>query len=359
MIPAPPRIGSYPSEDCTFLLKELACGTLELPAEEREALLRAGGHYSETLPIEYEPTAEYEALYEALLARQAAIVARMTLILAERIHAERHDSPVLVSLARAGTPVGVLLRRALHWLHGLDVPHYSISIIRDRGIDEQALRFLLERHRPEQLVLVDGWIGKGVIAAELAKALRLHAGVDPVLAVLADPAATGSLCATQDDVLIPSACLNSTVSGLISRTVLPSGPAGAQGFHGTRVYREFAGRDRSNAFIAAVTAHFGDERAAAARGVATARALTPEPGRGMRAVQRVQRAWGITDVNRVKPGVGETTRVLLRRVPRAVLVDPRRRHEVEHIVMLAEQRGVPVHEHEDPVYSSFGLIAEA
>lgn len=357
MIPAPPHLGSYAPEDCTFLLNELVGADIELPTEEREALQRSGAHYSETLPIEYEPTPEYEALFESVLARQAATVARMSTILAARIVTERHSSPVLVSLARAGTPVGVLLRRALRHRHDIDVPHYSVSIIRDRGIDQRAVRFLLERHRPEQLVFVDGWIGKGVIAAELANALRAHRAVDPTLAVLADPAATGSLCATQDDLLIPSACLNSTVSGLISRTVLRPGLSGPDSFHATRVYREFAERDRSNAYIAAVTAHFSAERDAADRGVVAARSLAADRGRGLRAVQRVQRAWKIEDVNHVKPGVGETTRVLLRRVPQAVLVDPRRRDDVQHILMLAEQRGVPVHEHEDPVYASFGLIA--
>lgn len=359
MIPAPPHIGSYSPEDCTFLLKELIGVELELPTEEREALKRSGAHYAETLPIEYEPTADYEVLFESVLTRQAATVARMSMILAERIYTERHSKPVLVSLARAGTPVGVLLRRALQQLYDVDAPHYSVSIIRDRGIDQRAVRFLLERYRPEQLVLVDGWIGKGVIAAELANALRNHPGIDPRLAVLADPAATGSLCATQGDLLIPSACLNSTVSGLISRTVLRAGSGDPDEFHATRVYREFAGRDRSNAYIAAVTAHFGDEREAAHRDVAAARSFAADHGRGLRAVQGVQRAWNIDDVNRVKPGVGETTRVLLRRVPRAVLVDPRRREDVQHILMLAEHRGVPIYEHEDPVYSSFGLIAEA
>lgn len=357
-IPPPPHLGSYAPEDCTFLLTELAGADVELPTETRELLQRAGAHYSETLPIEYEPTAEYEALFQSVLERQAPIVARMALILAERIVTERHSSPVLVSLARAGTPVGILVRRALQHLRGLSVPHYSVSIIRDRGLDSRAVLFLLERYRPEQLVFVDGWIGKGVIAAELAEALRDHSSVNASLAVLADPAGTGSLCATQEDLLIPSACLNSTVSGLISRTILRPNLVGHDAFHATRVYREFSGRDRSNAYISAVIAHFGREQEGVHNGVVAARALPTDTGRGIRAVEGVQRAWRIEDINHVKPGVGETTRVLLRRVPRAVLVDPRRRDDVEHVLMLARQRGVPVHEHANEAYAAFGLIAE-
>ena len=45
---------------------------------------------------------------------------------------------------------------------------------------------------------------------------------------------------------------------------------------------------------------------------------------GWAAVGAGQRQYGIGDVNLVKPGVGETTRVLLRRVPWQVLVRPER-----------------------------------
>ena len=46
------------------------------------------------------------------------------------------------------------------------------------------------------------------------------ADVYNLLAVLADPGVCAPILGTRDDFLIPSACLNSTVSGLVSRTVL-------------------------------------------------------------------------------------------------------------------------------------------
>ena len=39
---------------------------------------------------------------------------------------------------------------------------------------------------------------------------------------------------------------------------------------------------------------------------------------GMRSIGK---KYGISDVNFVKPGIGETTRVLLRRVPNLILID--------------------------------------
>ena len=46
------------------------------------------------------------------------------------------DSLVIVSLARAGTPIGVLIKRYLEKKYCVQLTHYSISIIRGRGIDK-------------------------------------------------------------------------------------------------------------------------------------------------------------------------------------------------------------------------------
>jgi hypothetical protein len=358
-IPAPPYVGSYERHDITPLLTELSGAGLELPAEERERLMQNGGHYAETLPIEYRPTARYEQLFEQLLAAHADRIALLTRVLARRV-LDTEPDPVLVSLARAGTPVGILLRRALARA-GVDAPHYTISIVRGRGLDERALGYLVQRHDPGRLVFVDGWTGKGAIQRELELALAEHeraggAAIAARLAVLADPAHVTALCATREDELIPSACLNSTVSGLLSRTIIRPDLLGPGAFHGVRVYREFADSDVSRRFVDTISARFGAVEDRIADALADARALPPADGRGLREVQQVQREQGIDDVHRVKPGIGETTRVLLRRVPDAILVDPRHRKRLAHVLMLADERGVPVHERPSAVYACFGLI---
>ena len=77
-------------------------------------------------------------------------------------------------------------------MHGLDLPHYAVSIVRGRGIDRIAMRYLAAHHDPASVVFVDGWTGKGAIARELTAALtsRCRAGgpeFSDDLAVLADP----------------------------------------------------------------------------------------------------------------------------------------------------------------------------
>ncbi|MEV7599121.1 phosphoribosyltransferase [Kitasatospora sp. NPDC089797] len=353
-----PAFSSYRPEEVTWLLKDLSGVPLEAPTEEREEAVQNGGaHYAESLPVEYTPSPEYQELFHQALRGSADRIARAVGTVAETLLRERGPGLVLASLARAGTPVGILVRRWLAFAHGLDVPHYAVSIVRGRGIDRVALRYLAAHHRPSDVVFVDGWTGKGAITRELTAALA-GTGFDPDLAVLADPGRCVRTYGTRDDFLIPSACLNSTVSGLVSRTVLRAGLIGPDDFHGAKHYAELAGGDVSEAFLAAVTARFGEVRAGV---VEDAGRLAADPDRtpdwaGWAAVERISAGYGIDDVNLVKPGVGETTRVLLRRVPWRVLARRGAGAELDHVRLLAAQRGVPVEEVDELPYSCVGLI---
>ncbi|WP_307815559.1 phosphoribosyltransferase [Streptomyces sp. 7-21] len=356
-----PAFSSYPPEDVGWLLQDLSDAELEAPTEEREEAIQAGGaHYAESLPIEYQPTPEYQRLFHAALAASSRRIARAVGAVTDTVLAERSRPgapPVLVSLARAGTPIGVLMRRWARHVHGLDLPHYAISIVRGRGIDTTALRWLAHHHDPASCVFVDGWTGKGAITRELAAALAPFPDFDPSLAVLADPGGCVTTYGTREDFLIPSACLNSTVSGLVSRTVLRADLVGPDDFHGAKFYRELAGADVSAHFLDTITAHFDDVTGEAAADAAALLAADRTPTwAGWRAVERISQEYGIGDVNLVKPGVGETTRVLLRRVPWRVLTRRGAGADLDHIRLLAEQRGVPVEETDDLPYSCVGLI---
>ena len=54
--------------------------------------------------------------------------------------------------------------------------------------------------------------------------------------------------------------------------------------------------------------------------------------------------YGIADINLIKPGIGEATRVLLRRVPWKILIDERYKDnpQLEHLIRLADEKNVPV-----------------
>lgn len=353
-----PAFSSYSADEVGWLLQDLSEVTLEAPTEEREeAIQRGGAHYAESLPVEYQPSEQYQALFHSALQASAHRIARAVGTVTETVLAERSRRPVLVSLARAGTPVGVLMRRWAQHAHGLDLPHYAVSIVRGRGIDTTALRWLAAHHDPADVVFVDGWTGKGAITRELAQALEDFPGFDPRIAVLADPGGCVETYGTRDDFLIPSACLNSTVSGLISRTVLRDDLVGPDDFHGAKFYRELAPTDASHAFLDAVSACFDEVAGQVAAEVKELAAADRAPTwAGWAAVERISEEYGIHDVNLVKPGVGETTRVLLRRVPWKILARQGAGADLDHVRLLAEQRGVPVEEVDELPYTCVGLI---
>jgi hypothetical protein len=356
--PRPLVRSSYDPAEVSFLLTDVSDVDLELDVASRERAIQGGRNYAEMLPVEYAPGPRYLELFDASLRTGARELAVHVGVVAEMVLAARGPGAVLVSLARAGTPIGILLRRWVALVHGVDLPHYSVSIVRGVGIDTAALDHIAARHDPSAAVFVDGWTGKGAIVQELSAALAAYgAGFRPDLAVLADPGSCAGLFGTRDDVLVPSACLNSTVCGLVSRTVYRRGLVPPGGFHAAKVYRELASQDRSGAFLDAVSGHFAQVRAEVAHrwpGVwAGDRSVT---FRGLAEVERLQARFGLPSVHLVKPGVGEATRVLIRRLPWKLLVHPDRLDRLEHLLVLAREREVPVVEHADMSYTCVGLV---
>ncbi|PIE82823.1 MAG: hypothetical protein CSA09_04535 [Candidatus Contendobacter odensis] len=337
--------GSYRLQDVVFLLKPVQIDRVDVATKER--LIQSGQrHYSEMLTPERIPDADYLAVFEALTQRYAARLAAEIMALAHYLSHHRTQALTIVSLARAGTPIGALLVRALHQLGRLEACHYSISIIRDRGIDENALAFMLrhEHREPAGLVFVDGWTAKGVITETLHGALQYWNAhqpeqVDESLYVVSDIGGTADVAATYDDYAIPSGILNATVSGLTSRSILNEA-IGAEDFHGCVFYADFMPHDRSNWFLDQVSQHFSV-------GLSQSVRCDPQERQERRQLMgdfltRLYHRYRINDRNFVKPGVAEATRVLLRRVPGLLLLRDPHHPDVEHLKLLAEQKKVPV-----------------
>jgi len=341
---------SYSEDDVILLLKDITGLVEPQPTEEREKLIQAGKHYSEMLPIEYVPTDKYMKVYYEALDNYSKPVANAVGMLADKIISQKGKDVVLVSLARAGIPIGILVKRYIKFKYDINVPHYSISIIRGRGIDDNAMKYLLEKFSAEQLLFVDGWIGKGAILNELKKDIAAYDGVSADIAVIADPANVTELCGTHDDILIPSSCLNSTVSGLVSRTFLRSDIIGENDFHGAVYYGELENSDLSYAFIESIEKEFLLENI-------SDESIRVE-GKGIDEVRKIGEFFGIDDINLIKPGIGEATRVLLRRVPWKVLIDERYKGDPQlgHLVRLAEEKNVPVEYYPLKHYKCCGII---
>lgn len=340
--------GSYLSDDVEFLLKPVQFAPTALL--EKERLIQSGArHYSEMIGVEHSPTPDYLAAYASALERNADRLAAGLATLAIGI-AERTHGPIqLVSLARAGTPIGVLLTRILRRTHGRDVHHASISIIRDRGVDLVAMRALLRRAfaPPENYAFIDGWTGKGVIADALQRGLlplRLEAPtLDTRLHVVLDPAGAADIAASTDDWIIPSALLGATVSGLVSRSILNDSVVSPGDFHACVHYDTLRDVDLSRAFVSTIeAAHDG----LLARGH---RAEPPSPHDRERLrlamtalVERLRLEAGVSSINHIKPGLGEATRALLRRNAGILWLRDRDAPDCGPIAILAAEKGVPI-----------------
>ncbi len=360
-IPKPQPLGSYSQQDVIFLLKDIAHLIKEKGNEEREAAIQSGIHYSEMLPIEYEPSKQYMQIFYDSLEKYDRRVAIATGVVAEMIINKRGRNIILVSLARAGTPVGILIKRYLAYKYDIDIPHYSISIIRGKGIDENAIRYILLHHPDAQIQFVDGWTGKGAITNELQQAcrkfeLKWDVCLNDDLAVLADPGHCVHTFGTREDFLIPSACLNATVSGLVSRTVHRKDLIKENDFHGVKFYKELVDVDVSRLFIETISAQFPFVINAINEQVSHLLISSNEPlWLGMKDVRRLQKTFQISNIHFIKPGIGETTRVLLRRIPWKIIINGNEEH-LQHIIQLAKERAVPVETHPLLAYHCCGLV---
>ncbi|WP_369958065.1 cysteine protease StiP domain-containing protein [Psychrobacter sp. CLB018] len=330
--------GSYLASDVTVLLDIVDKNAVaDVPVSQKEALIQSGQrHYSDMLTLEHAPTAMHEQLYQQALAQGTTRTATDIANLAYTLHhifqqtVSTERPLILVSLVRAGLPIGVLLQRALadaDSSYALPSVHYGISIIRDRGLDPVALQMILDAHPDSAIVFVDGWTGKGAIYQELARSLDVfsnpnhpnfanifHQGKDVIpLLTLADPAGVAWLAASEEDWLIPSGLLNSTVSGLISRSLYTEPQSG---LHRSVFYDNLVAVDHSLAFVDHIDS--------------TRRALSTPPQYLQTFKQpRYQTAdlintlaidYDIGNRNRIKPTIAEATRAILRRDPECILL---------------------------------------
>ena len=347
---------SYSKSDVVLLLKDLTGQIQPLEAEERENRIQSGTHYSDMLPAEHAPSERYMQMYDSAMKHFGQMTADAVASVSEQIWRDKGDGAVLVSLARAGLPIGILIKRYIYNKYHVSLPHYGISIIRGKGIDKAAMEHIIHYHGTAGIQFVDGWTGKGAIQRQLTDAMQEYPEVEQSLAVLSDPARVAEYFGTREDFLIPCSMLNSVVSGLISRTISNNDLIHSGDYHGAVYYESLASSDISNQFLDDIEALFRYDLAVPQRVEYGEFVYSFE--RGLEDVHRIMRDFDISDINFVKPSVGETTRVLLRRIPWKILVKSKNDYDyLGHIYQLAMDKGIELIEYPElQCYRACGII---
>lgn len=356
-----PFSGSYAFEEVSFLMRRMHLETTAL--EEREKLIQSGQrHYSEMIGPEDAPSRNRLKLFRESLESNGFRMANDLSILAAGMAASAVNGELtVVSIARAGTPIGVLLWHRLRTIAPhLRVKHYSISVIRDRGVDFAALRWIIARHSPSSVRFVDGWTGKGTIADELRLSIAAWpdtpADLDSGLWVSLDVCGAARFAASSQDYLIPSTLLGGTLSGLVSRSVLPSGEEGGEAFHGCVPLDSLRRYDLSRWFIGQIGALM--ETIPHPQWAPNASAGPLRREETVRCLDMMLARHQLSDRNRIKLGIGETVRVLLRRLPHTIwLGDQTNSTDANLIRRLAAIRNVPVVTAKDLAFDAIAVIA--
>ncbi|MDP3506949.1 MAG: tellurite-like stress resistance cysteine protease StiP [Candidatus Melainabacteria bacterium] len=354
--------GSYHLEDCTFLLKQIGSEQISIiettDLAKQEAEIQSGeAPYWLRVSREKTPAAEQLTLYREAMNSNKIRFARDLASLAKEAYKQYRqlDEVTIVSLARAGTPVGALLNRALK-AQGLKCNHYSISIVRDKviGLDLNALSWICENHAPESILFVDGWTGKGGMTLQLAESVKAFnedngTQISPSLWVVSDLAGYADFSADFADYLLPYSVFNGVISGLVSRTIYNPAVLSPADFHGAYLLENLTEHDLTNSFIDEIWVilksllespnHIPDAN------VFSTEALSRQ-NLAKRTVENLMRDFNISDPNQIKIGIGESTRAMTRRLPQALIICNSNEADIQHLLLKARTRNVPILEAE-------------
>lgn len=340
---------TFLENECTYLLKDLTGKIPMTPFDTKENNISKGTHYSEMIYEENPVSSEVDEIFITQTKKYATEIADMIKKLSMRMYDMAGERMVIVSIARAGSPIGVLIKKYLS-SHGIYVPHYSISVIREKGIDTNALDYIREKHPTGIIVFVDGWTGKGSIRDTLCHSVlcynsKNNTHISTNLAVVSDPARRAEIAATRKDICIPNACLNSTVSGLVSRTVCNDAFMDEGDFHGAVYYEKLKPYDRTEFFIDAISSEFTYSGRLMDRKRNKPRFNRIEEWVSTQVISDIAHEFPLMDRNKIKLGIGETSRALIRRTPVGVLVNPKTDEDKDQLLFirhLASEKKIPV-----------------
>jgi len=312
--------------------------------------------HGNSLKKEYHPSAEYILLFINSLNQFSFHIAMLIQNLSESIYRNNPNGCVLVSLRKAGTSIGVLIKRFLEKKYTKIFPHYSIGVSK-KCIDRNALLYVLNNHKDRKIQFVDAWTGRGDLLKSLVNSLsEFYYISDPrtALAVLSDPANVTDICGTHCDFPIPHSFLESTTSGLLSKAFRHLSLS-EEDYYATIYYDNLLEQDLTYRFIDSVENHFDFSVLARSKYPE----CTPTKYSSATEIASITSDFALGNVKFVKPGIGESTRSLLRSTPNIVLFKKNiDKVLIQHILYLANQKNIPTLEYPLEAYKTCSIVIE-
>jgi len=342
------------NKDHVKLLIEISEDIQEFDIREREKIIQSGiENYTTLLAKEDIPSKEILDLYYNALERNADYIKGGLNKLADIILENQKDNKeiILTSLLRAAIPIGSVLFLILKEKTIKPVHHYSISILKDVGIDQIALQEILENHSSEDIVIFDPWTGKGSISGQVKQHiesfnLKYNENINHDLYVLNDISNSAKYSVTSRDFLHPSAILNCTISGLISRSIVPESSDKKHRVKSYLNHEVFKSLDKSQEYVLTIFnkdgLSFKDDNI---------------KNNEFNFKEYFLKLSEKEDVpfNNIKPGICEVTRTLLRRVPRKIILKGDSA-DTEHIILMANKRNIQVEYNKDLPVNAIAIL---
>ncbi|WP_369008547.1 cysteine protease StiP domain-containing protein, partial [Bacillus pumilus] len=148
----------------------------------------------------------------------------------------------------------LLIKPYIPKTYGLQLPHYTISIIPHPPIHHNALHYILNQHPPYHIPFIHPSTAKPPISTHLQKPLidfqtNYAIPLSTQLPLLPDPPYSTHLYPTTDHFLIPTPSLNSTLSPLLTPTLLNNPSINPHDFHPPKYYQHLLHHDLSNLYV--------------------------------------------------------------------------------------------------------------
>lgn len=347
---------SYNEDDVILLLNDMTGKVSPVSQEERKERVAKGEHVRSIIIEEYGMSTQYEEIIKTNIEKYLDRMAMAVGKLSELLYQTKGKNMVLVDIARAGIPIGILVKRYLKQVHDADITHYGISLV--DGLDPKAMEYILSRHRAKHIQFIDGWTGKGTVANEIKKCVEEnYPWIDSGLAVLSDCTGVAKYAGTREDIYIPHSPLNASATGLVSITVKNEEFENPTGFHSAIYLDSLEQSDISREFIEMVTERF-------TRGVIEEssyynRTMYQLAHGSAYETKRIAEATG-RDAKALNPGINEAARAVLRRKLEKLLVSKHHRGDdnLEVLIKLAELKGVPVEEMDMHGYKAVSVASD-